>query len=69
MAIETKLVNHVQLNGKNYATCKIKFRMALIRNRLWNIVNPTEFFFKFRTDANLDTKYMRKNHVLVTVVL
>ena len=36
MAMETKLVNLVPLNGTNYATWKVQCTMALIRDGLWN---------------------------------
>ena len=42
VAMETKLVNLVPLNGTNYATWKLQYKIALIRDGLWNIVNETE---------------------------
>ena len=42
MPMETKLVNFVLFNGTNYATWKIQYKRALIKNGLWNIGNKTD---------------------------
>lgn len=57
--METKLINHVPLNGTNYAIWKKQCKMTLIRERvLWNIVNETEVVPEPKTDTNLYTKYL-----------
>ena len=43
MAMETKVINFVPLNGANYATWKMQGKMALIREDLWNIVYDTDY--------------------------
>ena len=68
--METKLVNLVLLNGTNYATWKVQFKMALIRDSIWNIVNGTEIVPDFRTEMGLHAKYLsRKDRALATIVL
>ena len=42
MATETKVVNLVPLNNRNYSTWKLQCQMALMKDGLWNIVNETE---------------------------
>ena len=70
MAMETKLVHLVPLNGTNYATWKIQCKMALIRDGLWNIVNETEIVSNSRRDAILHSKHLSwKGRVLAMVVL
>ena len=39
---EMKAVSIVPLNGKNYPTWKVQYRMALMKDGLWGIVNGTE---------------------------
>ena len=40
----------VPLNGKNYPTWKTKCRMALMKEKLWNIVDGTEATPGWNTD-------------------
>ena len=54
MAMETKLVNPVPLNGTNYAAWKVQCKMVLIWDGLWNIVNETELVPNSKTDAQND---------------
>ena len=70
MAMETKLLNLVPLNRINYIAWKVQWKMALIRDGLWNIINEMEIFPNFRTDTILHTKYLlQKYHALVTIIL
>ena len=39
---ESKTVTVVPLNRSNYATWKVQCRMALMKDRLWSIVNGSE---------------------------
>ena len=69
MAMETELVNLELLNGTNYTTWKVQWKMALIRNSLWNIINETGTVPNSRTEAILHTKYLlQKDRALTTIV-
>ena len=39
---ESRIVTVVPLNGSNFLTWKVQCRMALMKERLWNIVNAFE---------------------------
>ena len=68
--METKFVNIVPLNGRNYATWKVQCKMALIRDGVWNIVNGTEIVPDSRTEMGLHAKYLsRKDRALARIVL
>ena len=70
IALETKLVNLVPLNGINYATWKVQCKMALIRDGVWNIVNGTEIVPDSWTKMGLHAKYLsRKDRTLATILL
>ena len=66
---EVKTVSVVPLNGKNYPTCKVQCRMALIKDGLWGIVNGTD------TDPGKDAaaeqrKFLaRRDRALAVIVL
>ena len=66
MASESKTVTVVPLNGANYSTWKVQCRMALMKDRLWNIVNGTE---NMPTgDGERRTKFLaRRDRTLATV--
>ena len=70
IAIETKLVNLVRLNGTNYATWKVQCKRTLIRDDVWNVINGTKTVPDSRTEMGLYAKYLsRKNRALATIVL
>lgn len=58
----------VLLNGSNYPTWKVQCRMALMRDRLWDLVNGTET--APRSDPSKLASYMAKSdRALATIVL
>ena len=65
---ESKIVAVVSLNSMNYSTWKIQCKMALMKERLWGIVNGTE---RAPTkNANQQARFAaRRDKALVTVVL
>ena len=66
MAETTKVLIH-PLNGHNFATWKVQCKMALIEDRLWNIVTGTEAEPEGENDR---PKYwLRKDRALATIVL
>ena len=61
----------VPLNSSNYATWKIQFRMALIRDAVWNIVDGTEVApTGSAATAEAQSKFKaRQDRALATIVL
>ena len=67
MASEAKTVLIVPLNGSNYATWKIRCKMALMRDNMWSIVDETEK--DPEGDAERAKFKGRKDKALVAIVL
>ena len=66
---ESKTVTVVSLNGSNYPTWKVQCRMALMKDRLWGIVNETETT-PSQTHGEKYAKFMsRRDRALATIVL
>ena len=57
------------LNGKNYPTCKVQCKMALMKDSLWGIVSGTETLAD-EANADASTKFnARRDRALAIVVL
>ena len=69
MATDLMTVAIVPLNGRNYPTWKVQYRMALMRDGLWGIVSGSQTA-PSGEDADRLTKFTaRRDWALTTIVL
>ena len=69
MAVESKVTTVVPLNGTNYSTWKVKCKMALMREGLWDIVTKKEVTPADETTKQYTDFMARYNRMLATIVL
>ena len=69
MAIDLKSVAIAPLNGRNYPTWKVQYRMALVRDGLWGIVSGSETAPSGEDADRLSKFTARRDRVLATTVL
>ena len=67
---ESKTVTVVPLNRSNYATWKVQYRMALMKDGLWSIVDGSEACPNQTTEADKYKKFIeRRDRALAIIVL
>ena len=69
MAPDVKTVTLIPLNGSNYPAWKVQYRMALMKDGLWNIVKGTETPPAQREGGKYSKLVIKRDRALAIILL